>query len=57
MYTSHTRFHTLGADLHAQSVLINKTSASELRRKFMKSALLLVGKKQQQADQKELVGS
>ena len=42
-YTLRTRFHTFGADLHAQSVLINKISASELSRKFAKSALL-VGK-------------
>ncbi len=32
----------LGADLHAQSVLSNKISASELKRKFIKSALLVV---------------
>ncbi len=36
-------FYTLCSDLHAQSVLINKISASELRRKLVKSALL-VGK-------------
>ena len=30
-----------GADLHAQSVLSSKISASELRRKFIKSALLV----------------
>ena len=30
-----------GADLYAQSVLINKISASELRRKYIKSALLV----------------
>ncbi len=29
------------ADLHAQSVLINKISASELSRKFIKSALVV----------------
>ncbi len=34
-------FLTFGADLHAQSVLINKISASELRQKFIKSALLV----------------
>ncbi len=34
-------FCTFGADLYAQSVLINKISASELSRKFMKSALLV----------------
>ncbi len=44
MYKSHERFCTSGTDLHAQSVLVNKISASELRRKFIKSALLLVGK-------------
>ncbi len=41
IHTLHTRFCTLGADLHAQSVLINKISASELSRKFVKSALLV----------------
>ena len=30
-----------GADLHAQLVLSNKISASELRRRFIKSALLV----------------
>ena len=30
-----------GTDLHAQSVLVNKISASELSRKFIKSALLV----------------
>ncbi len=39
--TLHTHFCTFGADLYAQSVLINKASASELRRKFIKSALLV----------------
>ncbi len=34
---------TFGADLYAQSMLISKLSASELSRKFIKSALL-VGK-------------
>ena len=34
-------FCTLGADLYAQLVLTNKISASELRRKFIKSALLV----------------
>ncbi len=43
MYILHTCFCTFGADLHAQSMLINKASASELSRKFIKSALLLVG--------------
>ncbi len=40
-YTLHTCFCTLGNDLHAQLVIINKISASELRRKFIKSALLV----------------
>ena len=40
MYTLHTRFCTFRADLYAQSVLINEISASELSRKFIKSALL-----------------
>ena len=35
------RFCTFGAGLYAQSVLINKISASELCRKFIKSALLV----------------
>ena len=34
-------FCTLGADLHAQSALANKISASELSRKFIMSALLV----------------
>ncbi len=34
-------FACFGIDLHAQSVLINQISASELRRKFTKSALLV----------------
>ena len=34
-------FRTFGTDLHAQSVLINKISASELRRKFIKGPLLV----------------
>ena len=41
MYTLHTRFRTLGTDLYAQPVLINKISASELSRKFIKSVLLV----------------
>ncbi len=42
MYTLHARFfRTFGADLHAPSVLISKISASELSRKFIKSALLV----------------
>ena len=40
MYTLHTRFCTSGTNLYAQSVLISKISASELRRKFI---VLLVG--------------
>ncbi len=44
MYTLHTRFCTFGADLCAQSVLINKNSSSELSRKFIKSALLVGNK-------------
>ncbi len=39
MYTLHARFCTFGADLHAQSVIVNKISASELTRKFTKSWL------------------
>ena len=39
--TLHTRFCTFGTDLYAQSVLINKIFASELRRKFIKNALLV----------------
>ncbi len=41
MYTLHTRFGTFGSDLHAQSALTNKISASELSRKFIKSAVLV----------------
>ncbi len=37
----HTHVCTFGADLYAQSVIINKISASELSRKFIKSALLV----------------
>ncbi len=40
-YTLHTRFCTFCVDLYARSVLIDKTSASELSRKFIKSALLV----------------
>ena len=41
-YTLHTRFFcTFGGDLYAQLVLINKISALELSRKFIKSALLV----------------
>ncbi len=39
--TLDTRVCTFGADLYTQSVLINKISASELRRKFIKGALLV----------------
>ena len=38
-YTFWARF---GANLYAQSVIINTICASELRRKFTKSALLVV---------------
>ena len=41
MYTLHTHFCTFGANLYGQSVLINKIPASELSRKFVKSALLV----------------
>ncbi len=41
IYTLLIRFCTFGADLYAQSVLINKNSASELTRKFIKSAGLV----------------
>ncbi len=34
-------FARLAPDLYAQSVIIDKISASELRRKFIKSALLV----------------
>ncbi len=40
-YALHACFCMLGADSHAQSVLSNKIPASELRRKFAKSALLV----------------
>ncbi len=40
-YSLHTCFCTFGADSYAQSVLINKISASELSRNFIKSALLV----------------
>ena len=35
------RFHTFGVDFYAQSVLINKISASELGRKLIKVALVV----------------
>ena len=41
MYTLYTRFYTFGPDFHAESVISNKISASELSRKFIKSALLV----------------
>ncbi len=41
MYTLHARLRTFGTDLQAQSVLISKILGSELRRKFIKSALLV----------------
>ncbi len=41
MCTLRTCFCMFGGDLYAQSVLINKISASELRRNFIKSALLV----------------
>ncbi len=41
IYRLHTHFCTFGTDLHAQPVLVNEISASELRWKFIKSALLV----------------
>ncbi len=43
MYTLHTRLCTFGAHLHAQSVLINKISASELSRKLIESVRRWLG--------------
>ena len=43
-HIAYTFFCTLGAELCAQPALISKISASELGRKFIKSALL-VGRK------------
>ncbi len=40
-WNMHTCICTFGADLYAQSVLINKISASELSWKFIKVALLV----------------
>ncbi len=40
-YTLRTRFRTFCVDLYAQSVLVDKISASELSRKFIKSAVLV----------------
>ncbi len=41
IHIAYTCFCTFGTDLPAQSVLINEISASELSRKFIKSALLV----------------
>ncbi len=41
MSTLHAHFCTFGTDLYAQSVMISKISASELRRKSIKSELLV----------------
>ncbi len=41
IYRMHTHLCMFGVDLYAQSVLSNKISASELSRKFIKSALLV----------------
>ena len=41
MYTLHSRFCTFCPNLYAQSVIINKISASELSRRLVKSALLV----------------
>ena len=41
MYTLRTCFRTFGTDLHAPSMLIDKISASELKRMLVKSALLV----------------
>ncbi len=41
MHIACTFFCTFGADLYAQSVLIDKISASELSQKFIESALLV----------------
>ncbi len=38
-----TRFRTLGADLHALSVLIDEISSSELGRKFIKNICCWLG--------------
>ena len=45
-------FCKIGADLHAQSVISNKISASELSRKLIKSALL-VGSSQSSNDEEK----
>ncbi len=41
VYTLRTCFCTFDTHLHAQSVFINKLSASELSRKFIESVLLV----------------
>ncbi len=41
MYTLHACFCTFGTDLYAQSVLINRISASELSRNFIRDPLLV----------------
>ncbi len=41
VHAARSVFARLGADLHAQSERIDKISASELRRKFIESALLV----------------
>ena len=41
IHDAYTFFACLAPDLYAQSVLIKKNSASELKRKFIKSALLV----------------
>ncbi len=40
-HVARTFFATFGADLHAPSVIGSEISASELRRKFIESALLV----------------
>ncbi len=41
VHIAYTFFCTFGADLYAQSVLINQTFASELSPKFIKSVFLV----------------
>ncbi len=41
IHIAYTFLHVWVPILYAQSVLINKTSASEISRKFIKSALLV----------------
>ncbi len=41
IHNAYTFFCTFGTDLYVQSVLTMKISASELSRKFIKSALLV----------------